>query len=146
MSEAMDLPPDRTPEPPKRRRVLLLALLAALVVAAVAVTLVVVLRPGASPSEVVERYYDASRTGDCDELESVVTDDFVFLDGTRECNEESLGTNDADYTLGEENIDGEDATVEVMLTGTLRDRSSFEVDLTAQLVRDGRSWKIDSFE
>jgi hypothetical protein len=108
--------------------------------------------PEDDPADVVQRFVDASLSGDCAVAESFVTDDLLRREGG--CETEDLGgTDGVDWTVGQPEIHGDTATVpvSVVVTGTPSTdpdgnplpTSEFALDMG--LVVENDEWKIDDF-
>jgi len=130
---------------------------AVLAVVAVVVLLVVLLGGGSEPEEVVDDYYSAIEDFDCDALQDLSTEDYFgseyesldaceadvqeFKDSQELADE---GDFEVDRTIGEAEIEGDSATVQVdIVVSTAGEDSEFEETIT--LVKDG-DWKVDQTE
>ena len=114
-----------------------------LAVIVLVVVLVLVLGGGGdSPTEVVEDFLDSDS---CSEAEDLVSKDFIEAQG--ECDEDSLGSfndEDIDIEVKNEEIDGDEATVDADLTAEFEGEETSQT-LTFQLVKEDGDWKIDDF-
>ncbi len=113
----------------------------AAVLIALVIVVVLVLGGGGSPQSVVEDFIDADS---CSDAEKLVTDDFQEEFG--ECSEDQLGgfgdDGDFDVEIKDEEIDGDEATVEVETSGEIAGEELSQT-ITFSLVKDDGDWKID---
>jgi hypothetical protein len=116
--------------------------------AAVVIVLIIVLflvlgGGGGSPSDVVEDFLDADS---CSDAEDLVTKD--FLDAQGECTEEDLaqfeggGEGDVETEVKDEKIDGDEATVDVEISGSFGGEEISE-SIPFSLKKEDGDWKID---
>lgn len=75
-----------------------------------------------SPKAAVEQFLEAAQDGDCDTLVTLIaTDDKdAELESCKtSIDEDVFGSDSVKFTIGEENVDGDTATVEVTITATI---------------------------
>ena len=143
---------------PKKRTGLIIGIVAALVLLAGGIVAAVLLGgDGASsddPAETVQSYVDAVEDGDCDAVVALLTDDFqdeigagCSGDFSPEDAYEGTGVDpdDITYDVGEAEVDGDEATVPLTVSGfgSLGGQDSITSDYG--LVKEDGEWLISSF-
>lgn len=112
----------------------------------VVVVLLLAVLGGGGPKGVVEEFLDAES---CSDVEDLVTDDFFGSDGCSSADVDpaaALGESvDVDFDIGDEEIDGDQATVEVTQKVDFAGEEQ-EFEHTFKLVKEDGDWKIDGLE
>lgn len=91
---------------------------------------------GPGPAEIADAFWTASRDGDVERAESYVAEN------TSASMNASADSEIDDFSLGEVDVDGDEATVHTTLSGRNGDRS-LEISFGTKLVREDDGWKID---
>ncbi len=100
--------------------------------------------PDTGPKEVVEAFFEAAETGDCEAALALVSEKFIAEeDANCDDEEDFMDTGDFEYVIGEATIDEDAETAEVPVTVTSEDFGDEELPLG--LVVENGGWKIDSF-
>ena len=123
---------------------------AAVAVIAIGVVLFLVVGGGGGPSGTAEDYFDAVQSQDCDFIDLLSKANRDELD-KGECEDdpdaflggESDTCPDSEIELSNEEVDGDNATVDFEVTGGGED---CEEKGTISLVKEGDDWKIDNVE
>ncbi|KAA1419918.1 DUF4878 domain-containing protein [Mumia zhuanghuii] len=151
------LPPNAPGDGSKGGPGKLIAIIGAALVALVLVVLAAVFLFGSSggsgagsPEDATQQFIDAVQDGDCDALVEVTTDDFRNGEGADKCKESLEGEDggagmlkalrDADFTIKDSKVDGDEATVTLSL-----EMLGTTVDQEVELEKQGGGWKVDDF-
>jgi len=100
----------------------------------------------ATPKQVVEKYMNASLNKDADAAYSLLSEEdktLISLEGMRSEVETELEGFEFSYTIGEEKIDGDEASVKVtLIVEDIENGESEEVPQTMYLVKESGEWRI----
>ena len=100
----------------------------------------------ATPKQVVEKYMDASLDKDAQEVYSLLSEadkDNISLEDLQAEMDIALEDYEFSYTIGEEKIDGDEASVEItLIVEDIESGESEEVPQTINLVKEDGEWRI----
>ena len=100
---------------------------------------------GATPKQVVEEYMNAALEKDVDTVYGLLSKEDkeqISLEDLRAEAETELEDVEFSYTIGDEEVDGDEASVEVILSVDYAEGEDEEVPQTINLVKEDGEWKV----